>query len=90
VFLFQIARQNLPKLVTFTRSQLGFAARLAQAGLDALSRPFIVRQFRKAVKPITTKPRRAPSGFGDVDPTAAGRAAAASAAISARYAGLIE
>lgn len=61
--------------------------------MNAVSRsplPAIIRQFRATVKAITKPRRRGSNGFGDVDPSAAGRAAAASAAISARYAGLIE
>jgi hypothetical protein len=84
---------TLARIGDFARSQFPFVARVARAAMDAVSRPqfpLIVRQFRAAMKAITKPRRKGSGGFGSIDPTAAGRAAAASAAVSARYEGLIE
>lgn len=84
---------TLARIGDFVRSQFPFVARVARAAMDAVSRPrfpLVVRQFRAMTKATTKPRRRGGGGFGAIDPTAAGRAAAASAAVSARYEGLIE
>ncbi|HEY1638851.1 MAG TPA: hypothetical protein VGF62_10020 [Rhizomicrobium sp.] len=51
--------------------------------------PVIARATMQGIG-ASSAPSQPQDGFCDVDPTAAGRAGAASAAIAARYAGLIE
>lgn len=87
------AKITLARVGDYNRSLSPFVVRVARAAMDGFSRPTspaIVRLFR-AVTKVIAKPRgKVRDGFGDIDPAAAGRAGAACAAISARYAGLVE
>jgi hypothetical protein len=89
------AKQVCPRISGSVRSVRAFAAQVAGAAIIAANRPDRPPLFavaRMARNEITRRGARryVRDGFGDIDPTAAGRAAAASAAVASRYAGLIE
>jgi hypothetical protein len=86
------ARANLARVGDFDRSQFPFVARAAMAAVTGVKIPIAARFPRAAINAVTTPktPRKPRTGFGDIDPTAAGRAAAASAAVFSRYQGLID
>jgi hypothetical protein len=70
-------------------------ARVARAAMDAVTGakfPIAARFPRAAMNAVTTpKTSRKPrTGFGDIDPTAAGRAQAAYNAVFSRFQGLID
>ena len=89
------AKMNLARIGDFNRPLFPFVARVARAAMDRVADPQFqefVRQFRATVQDIT-KPKargKVDKGFGSIDPTASGRAAAASRAVFARYEGLID
>ena len=95
-------RQGAPPPRRASRSPLPAfrrAARAAVAPRIDSSRPTV--PVRRAALMLATRAagaesaapiaaHRPPDGFGDIDPAAAGRAAASAAAVLARYAGLID
>lgn len=85
------ARSLLPLLLLLAWFRRAARANLAPVA-DRSPSPFAARAARPAtdVPTAPAAPSRPPSGFGDIDPTEAGRAQAAANAVFSRFQGLID